>query len=302
MSRLPFNFYQITVKFQSSYLNNESITSSRVFNHLKGNRDRIKQLKMEEQQNKHPNSVQLYEVIRIIEGIPVFLEDHLDRLYHSAQLTGTNLLPDSVSLTEMIRNFIIAQKKDTGNIKLSFSFSKLTSQPHCELSFIPHYYPTPEEYTHGVKVGLLQADRPIPHAKVQNTGIRDRANQAISDNSVFEVLLIDSEGNITEGSRSNVFFIKNETFYSAPEETILQGITWNKVMQLCRKAGIKVIESAIPVNTLDQYEAAFLTGTSPKALPISTIDNIGYKTNLPLLIKLQELYNQLIEDYLLRRR
>lgn len=257
---------------------------------------------MEEQQNKHPNSVQLYEVIRIIKGIPVFLEDHLDRLYHSAQLTGTNLLPDSVSLTEMIRNFIITQKKDTGNIKLSFSFSELTSQPHFELSLIPHYYPTQEEYAHGVKVGLLQADRPIPHAKVQNSGIRDRANQAISDNNLFEVLLIDSQGNVTEGSRSNVFFIKNETLYSAPEENILQGITWIKVMQLCEKAGIKVIESAIPANTLDKYEAAFLTGTSPKVLPISTIDKIGYKTNLPLLIKLQELYNQLIEDYLLRRR
>ena len=264
----------------------------------------IKQEKMEKLpiiKTDH-DSVQLYEVIRIIEGIPVFLEDHLDRLYHSADLTGTNHLPDSDSLTEMIKNFIITQKKDTGNIKLSFSFSELTSQPHCELNFIPHYYPTPEEYTHGVKVGLLQADRPIPHAKVQNSGIRDRANRAISDNNLFEVLLIDSEGNITEGSRSNVFFIKNETLYSAPEENILQGITWIKVMELCVKAGIKVIESVIPTNMLDQFEAAFLTGTSPKVLPISTIDKIGYKTDLPLLIKLQELYNQLIDSYLLERK
>jgi len=257
---------------------------------------------MEGKQNTHHNTIQLYEVIRIIEGIPVFLEDHLDRLYHSAQLTGMNLLPDSVSLTETIKSFIATLKKDTGNIKLSFSFRELTSQPHCELSFIPHYYPTQDEYTHGVKVGLLQADRPIPHAKVQNLGIRDRANQAISENSLFEVLLIDSKGNITEGSRSNVFFIKNETLYSAPEKNILQGITWIKVMQLCGKAGIKVIESAIPANTLDQYEAAFLTGTSPKVLPVSTINKIGYKTDLPLLKKIQGLYNQLIENYLLERR
>jgi branched-chain amino acid aminotransferase len=257
---------------------------------------------MAEQQNIHPDTIQLYEVIRIIEGIPVFLEDHLDRLYHSANLTGLDRLPDLASLTMMINDFIIAQKKDTGNIKLSFSFSNPSAEPSCELIFIPHYYPTLLEYTNGVKVGLLQADRPIPHAKVQNSGIRDRANRAITDNGLFEVLLIDSEGNITEGSRSNVFFIKNETLYSAPVEKILQGITRIKVIQICQNAGIPVIEKSIPVNQLDQFEAVFLTGTSPKVLPISSIDQIIYKADHPLLIKLQNHYNQLIKTYLSERR
>jgi branched-chain amino acid aminotransferase len=246
--------------------------------------------------------IQLYEVIRIINGIPVFLEDHLDRLYLSSRLTGMTQLPDSHVLEEMIRNFIISQKKETGNIKLSFSFSNSSTEPICELNFVPHYYPTSEEYANGVKVGLMAAERPIPQAKVQNSGIRDRANQSISDNKLFEVLLIDAEENITEGSRSNVFFIKNRTLYSAPTDKILQGITRIKVLELCNKAGIPVIEMSIPVNTLDQFDAAFLTGTSSKLLPISSVNEVRYKTNLPLIIKLQKLYNQLIENYLLERR
>lgn len=254
---------------------------------------------MEEHQNERPNSLQLYEVIRIIDGIPVFLEDHLDRLYHSAQLTGTDQLPAPVSTSEMIKNFISSRRRNSGNIKLSFSFSDLSSQPQCELDFIPHYYPTPKEYTNGVSVGLLQGDREIPHAKIQNSDLRDRADKSISKSSLFEVLLVDADDNITEGSRSNVFFIKNETLYSSPREKILQGITWIKIMQICENAGIPVIESTIPVNMLDQFEAAFLTGTSPKVLPISSIGKIGYKTDLPLISKLQELYNQLIENYLL---
>jgi len=246
--------------------------------------------------------IQLYEVIRIIEGIPVFLEDHLDRLYQSSRLTGLKQLPDSHTLEEMIKNFIFSQKKETGNIKLSFSFSDSLAEPLCELNFVPHYYPTPEEYVNGVKVGLMAADRPIPQAKVQNPGIRDRANLSISDNKLFEVLLIDSEGNITEGSRSNVFFIKNKTLFSAPIDKILQGITRIKVLELCNKAGIPVIETSIPANTIGQFEAAFLTGTSPKVLPISSIGEVSYKTELPLMIKLQDLLNHLIEKYLQERR
>ena len=248
------------------------------------------------------DTIQLYEVIRITEGIPIFLEDHLDRLYHSAQLTGMDHLPGTVLLAEMIKKYVADQKKDTGNIKLSFSFGDPSKEPQSELNFIPHYYPTQEQYTNGVKVGLLNAVRPIPHAKVQNSDIRDRANQSISENNLFEVLLIDSEGNITEGSRSNVFFIKNETFYSSPVENILQGITRLKVMQICESAGIHVIESAIPANSIGQYEAAFLTGTSPQILPVSSVENISYKTDLPLLVKLQRLYDQLIEHYLRERR
>ena len=257
---------------------------------------------MAEQKNTHPETIQLYEVIRIIEGIPVFLEDHLDRLYNSARLTNSVKIPGPNLLEEMIKNFITSQNKDTGNIKLSFSFSDPSSQPRCERIFLPHYYPTHEEYTNGVKVGLLQADRPIPHAKVRNSEIRDRANKAISDNCLFEVLLIDAEDNITEGSRSNVFFIKDETLYSAPSDRILLGITWIKTMELCKEARINVIEASIPAKTLKQFDAAFLTGTSPKLLPISSVGDIVYPTDLPLLIKLQKLYNQLIENYLQERR
>jgi branched-chain amino acid aminotransferase len=69
-------------------------------------------------------------------------------------------------------------------------------------------------------------------------------------------------------------------------------------MQLCKKEEIRVIETAVHVNNLDQYEAGFLTGTSPKVLPISAVEQFVFKTDHPLLIRLQNLYDQLIKDYL----
>ena len=239
--------------------------------------------------------VHIYEVLRVIGGIPVFLEDHLDRLNRSAHLAGFDNLPGSSGISKRINNFIASEKKDIGNIKLGFSFSDPAAEPDFILSFIPHYYPTPEEYANGVKVGLLKADRPIPNAKIQHTDIRDRANHAMEINGQFEVLLVDSEGNVTEGSRSNVFFIKDGKLFSAPVEKILQGITRIKVLDICKKEGIEVIETDIPSNSLGQFEAAFLTGTSPKVLPICSVEDMVYNTKLTLLIKLQDAYNQLIE-------
>ena len=240
--------------------------------------------------------VHIYEVLRVIGGIPVFLEDHLDRLNRSAHLAGFEKLPGTDEISKRINNLIASEKKDIGNIKLGFSFIDPTTEPEFTLSFIPHHYPTPEEYINGVKVGLIKADRPIPNAKIQHSDIRERANQAMEINGQYEVLLVDSDGNITEGSRSNVFFIKNDKLYSAPVEKILQGITRIKVLDICKNEGIEVIETDIPANSLDEFDAAFLTGTSPKVLPICSIEEISYTTKLPLLTKIQDAYNQLIED------
>ena len=239
--------------------------------------------------------VNIYEVLRVIGGIPVFLEDHLDRLNRSAHLAGFENLPGTDEISKRINNLIASEKKAIGNIRLGFSFSDPVVEPEFTLSFIPHYYPTAEEYIIGVKVGLLKADRPIPNAKIQHSDIRERANHAMELNGLYEVLLVDSDGNITEGSRSNVFFIKDEKLYSAPLEKILQGITRLKVLDICNKEGIEVIETDIPANSLGQFEGAFLTGTSPKVLPICSLENMVYNTKLTLLIKLQDAYNQLIE-------
>jgi branched-chain amino acid aminotransferase len=243
--------------------------------------------------------VHIYEVIRVIDSTPVFLEDHLQRLYSSARLTGFVNLPGFDTLSNRITDHIASEKKDMGNIKLSLTFGDPLATPELTMSFIPHYYPTPEEYSKGVKVGLLKADRPLPNAKIQHADIRERANKAMENNGQFEVLLVDSDGNITEGSRSNVFFIKDGKLYSAPEEKILQGITRVKVLDICKNEGIEVIETDIPANSIKQFEAAFLTGTSPKVLPICSIEEIHYSPKLPMLTKIQDQYNQLIDKYLI---
>jgi branched-chain amino acid aminotransferase len=248
--------------------------------------------------NTPDEPVLLYEVIRICDGIPLFLEDHLKRLQESARLMGITRLPAQDALSELIMQYLSFQKRDTGNIKLTCLFRTPLSESTSELNFIPHQYPTTAEYCDGVKVGLLPVERPVPNAKMHHSVIRDLANELLAKKDLFEVLLVDSNGNITEGSRSNVFFVRGNTLYSAPGAKILKGITWLKIMQLCKKEEIRVIETAVHVNNLDQYEAGFLTGTSPKVLPISAVEQFVFKTDHPLLIRLQNLYDQLIKDYL----
>ena len=137
------------------------------------------------------NPILLYEVIRVIDGIPVFLEDHLQRLYHSAQLSGVYNLIGLEELEEKIKQLIADENKKIGNIRLSFTIADTIIQKQSELVFIPHFYPSEEKYQDGVKVGLLSTERPNPQAKMQNTAIRNKVNMLMKKNNVFEVLLVE---------------------------------------------------------------------------------------------------------------
>jgi branched-chain amino acid aminotransferase len=244
----------------------------------------------------------IYEVIRIIDGIPVFLEDHLDRLYHSARITGLDLLPGPVALKNEINQLIQEEKREIGNIKLSFSFHGTNASPDFEIKFIPHFYPEPQTYLEGVPVALMKADRQSPTAKIQHIDIRERANKMIAELNVFEVLLVDQNNKITEGSRSNVFFVRDNMVFTSPDDKVLGGITRSKVIGLCRKAGIPVVEAEIPAERLIGYKAAFLTGTSPKVLPIASDDEICYESDQPLIRKIIDLYDNAVREYIDHRK
>ena len=91
-----------------------------------------------------------------------------------------------------------------GNIK--FLLFVTEGNIHWVFSFISHNYPALEDYQSGILTDLFSAERPNPNAKVIRPGIRDEADRMISERKLYEVLLVDRDGMITEGSRSNVIF------------------------------------------------------------------------------------------------
>lgn len=212
----------------------------------------------------------IYEVIRIIDGKPLFLVAHLQRLLHSAAMR-LSYPPDTAAITKGIHAVVADNHLEIGNIEIQMNDSE-----ELLIKIIPHSYPAASMYDEGIRLGLLLAERDHPNAKEKNQTLRDRANTLIRENNYFEVLLVDHQENITEGSRSNIFFIKGDQVYTSPTATVLQGVTRETIMAICREQQIPIHETAIPCQQLDSYDAAFLTGTSPSVLPVQKIENYSF--------------------------
>ena len=164
--------------------------------------------------------------------------------------------------------------------------------------FIKHYYPTDDQHTNGVRTLVHSAERPIPNAKVYNHALRSKTNDLIRDAEIFEVLLLNSMRNITEGSRSNLFFIKNNELHTAIDEDVLHGIVRSKVIESAEELQIPIRKHAIKYDELPSYDAAFLTGTSLHILPIKRINSISYSSTHDIISKLSKNLQSKISDYL----
>ena len=238
----------------------------------------------------------VYEVFRIIDGVALFLEDHFARLENSLKIIGIPFEMQYEEFKRCVAELVKLNRQEVGNIKFVYSGNVKTSD-WC-FSFIPHRYPDDQDYRNGVSVGLLNGERENPNAKVLQQNLRDRANQMISELNWYEVLLVDRDGLITEGSRSNVFFVKNRVFYTAPESKVLGGITRQKVIDCLADLGFPLVELAVSAAEAGSFEAAFLTGTSPKVLPIRLIGKQPFNTPSHVVNELIGRYNEMVNRYI----
>lgn len=236
----------------------------------------------------------VYEVIRIIGGRPLFFRQHMLRLENSCRIAKVMLGWTSLQIRTAIQNLIFANNADNVNLKIEVFVH--SGCPCYQMFLIPSSYPKEALYNQGVSVGLLHAERANPNAKILNISFVSQANELMKKNNWYEVLLVNEEGEVTEGSRSNFFLIEKTSIITPPLKSVLPGITRQMVLKLATELGLEVKEIAVPVAILKDYKAAFLSGTSPGILPIVAIEDIAYSLLNPTYLKLREAYNQLVFD------
>lgn len=239
----------------------------------------------------------LYEVIRVIEGVPIFLEKHLERLINSAKIEKL-VLPLSIEeIKQRLNKLIEVNKVSIGNIKIVFNF--LENGCDFYAYFLNHSYPSEEAYKNGVDTIFYHGERTNPNAKVINLSFREQVDNKIKEANVFEAILVDRNGNITEGSKSNIFMIKGKTVLTAPVEDVLPGITRDTIIAVAEKCGYKVKEERINYKTVSELDGMFISGTSPKVLPIRRIENLQFQSaSNEVIMNIAKGYDEVIKAYI----
>lgn len=236
----------------------------------------------------------IYEVLRVVEGKPLFLENHLKRMKNSFELINEEFKFSYEEISKKIQELIKSEKKLEGNIKITYGICERV----LKVFFIEHSYPSAEMYRNGVDTILYFAERENPNAKIVNTNFREKVNQEIKDKNVYEAILVDSKGNITEGSRSNIFMVKGNNVITSPVKAVLPGVTRGEVINIAKKLGIEVKETEFSYLDIKELDGMFISGTSPKILPIKVVDDIALNADNRIIRELIREYDKEIDLYI----
>lgn len=215
----------------------------------------------------------VYESLRVHNGIAYFADEHLERLIHSAhviQLTHTYTLK---SLQKILQTLIENTDAEAYNIKILLIGGNTPEDAQLFMLPLTPKFPDRKWYRDGVTTITQHYERPFPQAKTLSMLRSYLAYSAAREAGCYDALAVNSDGYITEGTRTNFFAISAKTIYSAPKDHILDGVTRRHVLALAQEHGYTLEEKLITPAELPEYDGAFLTSTSSKVLPIAQVDD-----------------------------
>jgi branched-chain amino acid aminotransferase len=242
----------------------------------------------------------VYEVIRISKGSPEFFYDHMERLTTSVKLQHRQMLADPEILKTDIINLIRSDRKKDINLKIVFNYNG--DSGNYLVYFIESIYPSENQYVNGIKGILFYAERKDPESKVINHKLRSSIYHKLILEGAYEALLVNETGQITEGSRSNIFFLEKDTLVTAPDNMVLSGITRKYLIQICAENNIKIRMTCVNADAITEYDGAIMTGTSPRVIPFCYIDDKKFNVRIPLIDYLRKLYIVKAEESIARFR
>ncbi|MDF2524281.1 MAG: hypothetical protein K0R31_1922 [Clostridiales bacterium] len=114
----------------------------------------------------------VYEVIRVIDGVPLFLEDHYFRMQKSLSIMGAELSISQEELKNEIHRLVTGNKLINFNAKVMVYNSN--DVQNLLLYISKSYYPGIEEVIQGIPVGLINCERENPNAKVINSQYKEK--------------------------------------------------------------------------------------------------------------------------------
>lgn len=240
----------------------------------------------------------VFDFFKTINGVPVFLEDHLDRLYRSADRMRLDFGYDRDALKAMLYELMGMNNMPLSGVKITvtggyaedgYSLAKpnvlITQQP---LLLYNDANASP------LKIVSYEHQRQMPHIKTIDYLMAIWLQPFIKLNQADDVLY-HNNGVITECPRSNFFIVTDDDVLVTPLNYVLYGITR---MQIIRhfKHLCTIEERNITLDEVYKAKEAFVSNSSKNILPVVKVDQhkIGTGEPGPLTMRIRKELLQLI--------
>ncbi|WP_445506343.1 D-amino-acid transaminase [Niallia sp. 03190] len=229
----------------------------------------------------------IYEVIRVYNGKMFTAKEHFERLQASCEKINIPISFTVDNLTVLLEELIKRNALHNGIIYMQFT--RGTSPRN-------HAFPT-KEIAPTFVAYTKELNRPVTNLSNGVTAITVEdirwfrcdikslnllgnimAKQKAAEAGCFESIQY-RDLTVTEGSSSNIWVVKDQVIRThEANQYILNGITRQKIVEICQKQGMEVKEEAFSIEDLIDADEVFLSSTTSEVTPIITINNVPVAT------------------------
>ena len=251
----------------------------------------------------------VFEGERVYDGEIFKLEEHTERLFHSAFRMGFKIPYTPELLNKACKEIIAIQKVKNGYVRPiawrgseMMAISAQQTKIHVAIATWEWgSYFDPKLKVEGIKLNISSWRRPAPNTIPWDTKasglymICTLSKHEAEKQGYTDSLMLDHEGNVAEATGANIFFKDNKGELHTPiPDSFLDGITRRTVIDIAKSKNIKVNERKINPEELKNFVGCFLTGTAAEVTPVSCIAEYQFKV-CQTIIDLNESYQLLVK-------
>ncbi len=253
----------------------------------------------------------IWEALRLHDGVLVFEEEHLDRLWTAAATIGMDLKMTKAELMAEVWKTLRANEMTDGvhvRFMVTRGIKKTPSQdPRLTISgpnlviIAEHKSASEQSKEKGITLFTSTIRRGSPdyldprlncHSKLHEVMALVQAIEAGAD----EALMLDIHGMVSTCNATNFFMVKNGEVWTSTGQYCMNGITRGNIIRVCKENGIPVFEKNFSLFDVYGADEAFVTGTFGGVTPVTHIDGrqIGAGTFGSMARQLSKLYKALV--------
>jgi branched-chain amino acid aminotransferase len=252
-----------------------------------------------------------YDVVHVWKGRFFRLDDHIDRFLGNCAALRLDIGRGRDELATILHRLVALSGLDDAYVSFTASRGPLPPGTRDPLACRNRLYgfcipfmwiARPQEQEAGIDMIVASAMR-TPKAtfdqKVKNYQWGDLTSSMIEagERGAKVAVLLDGEGNVTEGAGFNVFALEDGRLHT-PDDGIFLGMTRRTVIELSRTLNIETRVEKVPVDRLRCADEVFITTTAGGVIPVRSLDgvSVGDGTPGPVAMRLRALYWQAHED------
>ncbi|MEI4195696.1 D-amino acid aminotransferase [Roseovarius sp. E0-M6] len=250
----------------------------------------------------------VWEGLRLYEGRWAFIDEHIDRLFEAAKAIDLDL---GLSRSDLIAAILETQRANemttdaharlmvTRGVKTRpFQHPSLSRQGPTLAIIMEHSKPA---IARPIRLATVPHMRGLPMTQDPKLNSHSKLNCilaciAAEKAGADEALMLDVHGFVNTTNACNFFIVRKGEVWTSTGDYCMNGITRQKVIDVCRAEGIKIYERNYSLVDTYGAEEAFLTGTFGAQTPVAEVDGrtIGTGELGPVTKRIQELYKALI--------